>query len=663
MMRSGHSYWTRFSVAAAIVAVGLGGSARNAASQTTQHRAIPAPVTPPPEYQRALERGWRSEDGSPGHSYWQQWSSYDLTAKLDPETAKLEGTVTILYAHDAPANLPTVWLHLHQNIHREGSPRSEAQEITGGLTLTSVSADGEELQERPLAEGAGYRVDGTLMELRPTIRVEPGDTLELSISWETTLPQNGAGRMGYSEKEVYFVAYWFPKMAVFDNLNAWNAQPYLGGAEFYDDFSDYTAELTVPTGWTVMGTGTLDNPEEVYSAITIERLAEAAGSDDLVTIAGQAARDSETITATGTDGWLTYRFSADNVRDFAWTTSNVQRWDATSAVVADRDDDGEQDRVLIHSFWREDRAPLWSQQWEYGKQAIEHHSTYTGFAYPWPHMTSVEGADIINGGMEFPMLTLIGPYEDQEATDLFNVTSHELAHMWIPMIVGTDEKRYAWMDEGSTTFLEDQSRMEYWPGVDHHRVEARNYIQIAAAALEQTMMRHGDWYEPGPGYGIASYSKPATLMVALREVMGHEKWEEAYHTFISEWAFKHPAPWDFFSTFERFAEKDLDWFWTSFYYETWTLDHAVGRVSPKVGGGAVVTIEDRGQAIYPATVRIRTANGMDIQHEVPVEHWLAGNTTYEIEIEPSAGAVTRVEIDSPGYAPDVDRSNNFFPRG
>ena len=183
------------------------------------------------------------------------------------------------------------------------------------------------------------------------------------------------------------------------------------------------------------------------------------------------------------------------------------------------------------------------------------------------------------------MLTLIGPYTGRGDQDLFNVTSHELAHMWVPMIVSTNEKRYAWMDEGMTTFLEGESRMELWPGVDHHRVEARSYLQAAAADAEQSMMRHGDFYEPGPGYGIASYPKPATLMVALREILGREVWTEAYRTFLDEWAYKHPTPWDFFNTFERVAERDLDWFWTSFYYETWTLDHSVETVRTPTGGG------------------------------------------------------------------------------
>ncbi len=194
-------------------------------------------------------------------------------------------------------------------------------------------------------------------------------------------------------------------------------------------------------------------------------------------------------------------------------------------------------------------------------------------------------------------------------------------------------------------------------------MEARSYLQTAAAGLEQSMMRHGDYYEPGPGYGIASYAKPATLMVALRGVMGRESWEEAYRAFLSEWAYKHPSPWDFFATFERFAEQDLDWFWTSFYYETWTLDQAVAGVTNRPGGGTTVTIEDRGLASFPSVVRIRVADGTELRREIPVEHWLEGNSTFEIELEPSVGRVTRVELDPDGYAPDVDRSNNFWPRG
>jgi hypothetical protein len=176
-------------------------------------------------------------------------------------------------------------------------------------------------------------------------------------------------------------------------------------------------------------------------------------------------------------------------------------------------------------------------------------------------------------------------------------------------------------------------------------------------------MRHGDWYEPGPGYGIASYSKPATLMVALRELIGREAWEQAYRTFIGEWAFKHPTPWDFFHTFERFAEQDLDWFWTSYYFETWSLDLYVASVESKTGGGATVRVANRGFAPFPVSVRIHTTAEGVLERRVEVEHWLKGLRSAELEVPPSAGAVTRVEIDPSGYAPDADRSNNFWPQG
>lgn len=643
-------------LALAVPAVGSGQTANGTAP-------VPAPVELPRIFTAAVDRGSRTLDGSPGAAYWVNWASYDLDARLDPATARLEGEADIRYANNAPVPLRTLVVHLYQNLHQEGAVRNSPQEITGGVALSRVSVAGMELEPGDLRAGPGYRVDGTVMTIRPPEPVEQGDTVDMAFAWSVTLPQNGAGRMGHSNKEMYLVAYWFPKVAVFDDLRGWDAQPYLSSAEFYDGFGDYRAALSVPAGWTVMATGELVNGQEVYTPQTLARLAEAAQVDTRVEVATPEDLRAGRVTAQGTDGWITYRFQADSVRDFTWTTSNTQRWDATSALVPDRDGDGEDDRVLIHSFWREHRAPLWEDQWLYGKQSIEHHSRFTGLSYPWPHMTSVEGADIIGGGMEFPMLTLIGSYEGGEPQALFNVTSHELAHMWIPMTVGTNENRHAWMDEGSTTFLEGQSRMDLWPGVDHHRLEAQGYFQVAMAEMEQPLMRAGDWYEPGPGYGIASYSKPATLMVALRDLMGWATWEEAYRAFVSEWAYKHPTPWDFFNTFERFAGRDLDWFWTSFYFETWTVDFDASGVTGSPGNGVKVRVTNRGLAPFPVKVRISTTSGGVMEHDVPVEHWLQGHRSVEIDVPASSGAVTRVEVDPLAYTPDVDRSNNFWPRG
>jgi len=634
-----------------------------AAQSDSLGAAVPAPVEPPRIFDAAVQRNTRTVTGSPGPSYWTNWARYDIQARLDPATALLEGSETIQYLNRSPVGLRLLVVNLYQNLHKQGVVRNDEAEITGGVHLTKVEVGGQPIEEGDPGRGPAYRVNGTVMTIRPPAAVEAGDSVTVAIDWSVTLPQNGAGRMGYSEKEVYLVAYWFPKMAVFDDLRGWDAEPYMSQAEFYEDYGDYDVALTVPQAWTLWATGTLQNPTEVYTAQTLARLDSARVTDDKVVVATPDELRAGRVTAAGSDGTLTFRFRADSVRDFTWTTSNAQEWDATSAVVPDRDGDSLDDRVLINAFWRESRAPLWENEWKYAKESIEHHSRYTGYPYPWPHMTSVEGADIIGGGMEFPMMTLMGPYVGQDPQNLFSVTSHELAHEWIPMIVGSNERRHAWIDEGSTDYLDLQAEKEYWPGIDHERLEARQYLQVAAAGLEQSMMRHGDWYEPGPGYTIASYYKPATLMVTLRKLIGEEKWTEAYRDFISEWAYKHPTPWDFFNTFERYAGEDLDWFWSSFYYQTWNVDFDAVSVDPRPGGGGTVHVTNRGEAPFPVTVRITTTSGGTLDRTIPLSHWLEGHRSADVDVPSDAGSITRVEIDPEGIAPDVDRANNFWPRG
>jgi peptidase M1-like protein len=624
-------------------------------------RPVPGPVVPPPTFRQAVAGETRSESGAPGKEYWQNYSSYQIEATLDPETGRLQGSAVIAYQNRAPGKLQLIGLYLYQNLHAVGVVRNEAQEVTGGVELTRVAVGGEELPLQDVRSGSGWVSDGTTLWIRPSEVIEEDATTIIEIDWGVTLPQNGAGRMGYSDREMYFVGYWYPKIAVLDDLNGWDIEAYQGNAEFYDGFGDYDVSITVPGGWTVMATGDLMNPEDVLSARTRERLAVAASADTVVRIASRQELEAGTVTASGEE--LTYRFGASNVRDFAFTTSNVQTWDATSALVADRDGDGEQDRVMIYSFWRDYRAPKWVRQAMFAKHSIEHHSRFTGFTYPWPHMTSVEGADIIRGGMEFPMLTLIGDYNDRSAEELYNVTAHEIAHMWIPMILGTNERRYAWMDEGSTTFLENQARREYWPeSRDPDQQDRITYLRTARAEAEEPLMTHGDYYASSDAYSTASYAKPSTLLVTLRSMIGEDAFMTAYTTFIREWAFKHPTPWDLFNTFERVVGTDLDWFWSTWYYETWTLDLAVADVRV-ADGESVVVIEDRGFAPMPVTVRIRTSRGGILEEVIPVSEWLSGKTEVEIRIPDSQGEVVRVDIDPDGLLPDADPGNNGWRSG
>jgi len=647
----------------AVVASGAPAAAQQSALLTEDAevgaRPIPGPVVPPGYFTEAIANGTRTETGAPGPEYWQSWASYDIDAKLDPRSGLLSGDVGIRFENRSPEAIDHLRVHLHQNIHAPGVARRRPNEVTGGVTLHRVGVNGQELFEVRDPEAVGYRVQGSMLRLQPGAAVEPGGEAEIDIAWSFTVPASGSGRMGHSDREMYFLAYWFPKIGVYDDLRGWDAEPYSGGAEFYDDFGDYRVALTVPAGWTVTATGQLDNPTEVLSEQTLQRLAQAAGSDEVVRVATADDRGEGWVTAAPESGSLTYRFVAEGVRDFTWSTSDTQVWDATSAAVPDRDGDGAGDRVMIHSFFRPDRAPLWEEQARYAKHSIEFLSSETGFTYPWPHMSSIEGDGIIGGGMEFPMLTLIGSYQGREAAGLYGVTVHELAHMWTPLILGSNEKRHAWMDEGFATYLANRGEMDFLPEPGDPEVGSRDgYLRTAAAEAEGAMMRHGDYYEVG--YGTASYAKPATMLVTLRNLLGAEVFEGAVRTYMQEWAFKNPSPWDFFNTMERAAGTDLDWFWGPWYYETWVLDHAVGGVETGPAG-PVITIQDRGFVPMPVPVQIRTSGAGTLERTVPVSHWLTGATSYKLSLPAEAGEVLEVTIDPEALFPDIDRGNNVWP--
>jgi aminopeptidase N len=281
------------------------------------------------------------------------------------------------------------------------------------------------------------------------------------------------------------------------------------------------------------------------------------------------------------------------------------------------------------------------------------------FPYPWPHMTSVEGDGIMGGGMEYPMMTLIGGYNGMADTALYSVHTHELAHMWFPMIVGVDERRFAWIDEGTTSFNENQSEKEFYPGRNWDADDRDAYAGFARTGFEGEIIRWSDLQSP-MAYGVASYPKPAALLASLRAILGEDVFLEAFRTFIDDWAYKHPQPWDLFNAFERVAGQDLDWFWRTWYYETWTLDQAVGSVTSE-GDRTTITVEDHGWAPMPVTLTITLRNG-DVMHaEIPVEHWLDGNWSAEVTVT-TPSPVTMVEIDADGHFPDINRRNNVWER-
>jgi hypothetical protein len=620
--------------------------------------------------------------GVPGPNYWQQWTDYTLTARLLPEEKRIEGTARIVYHNRSPNELPIVVLHLIQNVHAEGVLRNRNAEVTGGVELKRVAVAGEDLaeSERSVGQmlafippeqlgmftsrmGPGYKAYGTTLPIVLPEPVAPGASLELEIDWAFTVPQRGApsGRMGWNADNLFHIAYWYPVMAVYDDVVGWQVDQFLGNAEFYLGYGSYDLTVEAPEGWVVMGTGEFMNPDEVLQPAVLERYELAQQSDSVVHVLSDEDLEAGHATVGADDGYLSWRFHSDEVRDVVFSAMRQSQWDAVRTPVGDRDGDGHTDYALINSFWRSS-APLWSEEWRYAQHSIDFLSRWTGFPYPWPHMTSVEGGGIEGGGMEYPMMTLMGDYNFQNATasSLYGVTAHELAHMWIPMIVGTDERRYSWMDEGTTSFNGSHASAEFYPGNDPVAGNRRGYLFTAQRGMEGEMMRRSDYHYPG-AYGTASYAKPATLLNTLRALLGPDVFDPAYHEYIGTWAYKHPKPWDFFNFFNEAAGVNLDWYWRAWYYEIWTLDQAVGDVTADSDGTTII-IEDIGWVAMPARVTVTLENGESLMKEVPVETWLSGATSAVLRID-AGSEVVRVEIDAEHAFPDIDRENNVWEAG
>ncbi len=631
-------------------------------------RPLPREVVPPRGYQLSVMRGNRTPDGRPGEDYWQQFTEYDIEAKLDTDTRTLSAAARITWHNNSPDTLRRVHLELVQNHHAEGTVRNRPAEITGGIQLQRVMVNDTRYTDERISRNR-YSINGTRMSLWLPEPVGPGESAKIEIDYHFEIPQQGAGgRMGHSRDNLFYLGYWYPHMVVFDDVVGWHPDLYLGQAEFYHGFGNYNLTIHAPEEWIVMATGELLNPEEVLDSGVLSRWNDArqsddpvrvftAGSDERATLpAGNSPRsgtDRVTGLAAGSDSLLTWQFSARNVRDVAFSATRDSHWDAARTPVGDLTGDGRTDFTLINTFWREE-APLWAEVTAYQQHAITFLSKMTGYPYPWPHMTAVEGAGIIGGGMEYPMMTVMGDYNLRGEEALYGVTAHELAHMWIPLIVSTDERRYSWLDEGNTVFSTAEAILEYHPHRRPHRQAQLSYVSAARRGEEGPMMRRSDYHYSPDHFLIASYRKPATVLVALRKVLGEDTFWEAYRTFVNDWAFKQAYPWDFFRTFERISGRDLNWFWHSWYYETWVLNQTIESVE-KVTDGTRILIRDEGEVPMPVFLTVTREDGAVSEHKIPVHTWLKGTRNAEIFLP--YRDVRKVLIDAGEYFPDVNRNN------
>jgi hypothetical protein len=601
---------------------------------------------------------FRSASGAPGAGYWQNTASYVIDARLDTLTHTVSGRETIRYENRSPDTLAFVWLQLDQDIFAAGSINRSAppppllfagvpfdMAVTGpagGFTIDSLLAGGR--------APATHRYD-TMLRLDLAQPLGPGGRIEISLTFRFTIPENGAARMG-RDGRLYEVAQWFPRLAVYDDVNGWNTLPYNGPGEFYLEYGDYDVRLTAPLGYIVAGTGTLQNPDEVLTADQQARLQHAMAQDKPVAVitAQEAGTAAARPRARGSEGLLTWHFTARDVRDFAWAAAANFQWDATRWVA------GPQDIKLIQTFYRPGAAN-WGDAIQMAQHAIRRHSEW--FTYPYPQASAVEGPI---QGMEYPMIVFVPP--DTSRHSLSWVLMHELGHEWFPMTVGSDERRYPWMDEGFNSFIDLYTVSEWWQG-DAHADSVLNgplmsYAASATPGQEQPLIT-----APAEGRNLywVAYQKPALMMRLLREeVLGREAFDAAFKEYIRRWRFRHPQPADFFRTMENVSGRELDWFWREWVYTTARLDQSVDSVNTGArghGGTVRIVLGNRRDMVMPVEVKLNWNNGTSETRRIPVEMWNYGRR-HAFTVPAEGRTLVRVEVDPRRVYPDVERRNNVW---
>ena len=621
----------------------------------------------------------RRADGAPGRDYWQQRADYAIRVTLDTASRRITGTETIRYTNNSPDTLRFVWMQLDQNLFRPGSTgsllfasesRFGSAGFQGGFEIERVaqcsgtagqrdsgtvrtrrkarvkaSAAVESTAPLPRCPAAllKTRVDDTMMYVDLVRPIPPGSATVFDLDYGFNVPEHGADRMG-RDGSLYEIAQWYPRMAVYDDVRGWNTDQYLGQGEFYLEYGDIDYTVTLPAGYIVAGTGVLQNPAEVLTATQRERLTSAIKSDTPIQIITEpelrsgAARPAR-------QGSLTWRFRARNVRDAAWAASPEYLWDAAGW-----------EGVLAQAYYRPSAIETWKDAARMTHYSIREYST-RWFRYPYPQISAVEGPV---SGMEYPMLAMEARGKD--GPDLFAVVTHEIGHNWYPMIVGSDERRYAWMDEGFNTFVNTFAEEGFWNRDDAEvrRRERELVVKVDQTPTAQPIMTPANRYKTSDNLLSLAYVKPSIALLTLRnKVLAPAVFDSAFREYTRRWSFKHPQPADFFRTVEAVSGRDLSWFWRGFFYTTGALDQAVESVK-QIEGATQVTVANLGDAVMPVELELGFDDGTTELVKLPVEIWYGGERyVYESR---SGKPIASARVNPDGTFPDAIPANDAWKR-
>jgi hypothetical protein len=592
----------------------------------------------PRNIQATYQNGTRSTDGKPGKSYWQNTAYYKLDISFAPDTRLISGKVAIKYMHNSPDTLKEFIFKLYPNLYRKGSPRQSniaPEDLSDGLSIDSL------WENERLIDPKSIRIDATNMILNRQSVVH-GQSVDFKIKYHYTLNKGSHVRTGQVEPNADFVAYFFPRIAVYDDIDGWNRNQYTGSQEFYNDFCNFDVAITVPKGFLVWATGDLQNETEVLNSTYVQRIKQAETTDAITTIIDTTDLKN-TITANNPVN--TWHFIATNVTDFVFGTSDHYIWKSSSLVVD----------PLTHRRTRVDAVfnPKHQDYFEVindARKTVESMSyRFPKWPFPYPHETVFDGLD----QMEYPMMVNDNPVLQRDES--IELTDHEIFHTMFPFYMGINETKYAWMDEGWATIGEwlispmiDSTIVDEY-GVAPYESNAGNEIDLPIMTLSTQLS--------GTSYFLNSYPKPAFGYLYVRDMLGDSLFTKALHYYIQQWQGKHPMPYDFFNCMNTGSGKNLNWFWKRWFFESGIPDLAITSVTNKLKS-YTVTITSKGSKPVPVDLTVTFADKTVTKIHRSVQIWEKGNSTVSI-IVPSTQKIIKVELGST-YSVDSNKDDNVW---
>ena len=599
----------------------------------------------PLNFMNAYGNGTRSYDGAPGKKYWQNRADYEIKVELDPSNRTIYGNERIDYQNNSPDYLRNLYFKIYQDIYKKGTIRDyvvDPSDLHQGTEIHYMTINGDSI----LLSGEGSPIlrSASILRLKLDDPLPPGSNCIIELGWESILPGISRFRMGAYGDSALFVGHWFPRLAVYDDIDGWDTYPFTGEQEFYNDFGNFDVDITVPDDFIVWATGQLKNMDEVLDDKYIERFKKASSSDTVVHIVTSDDYLNGPIPIRNQKN--VWRYSASYVPDFAFATSNCYLWDATSLVV-DKDINK---RVIVDAAYRKTSTEYYEVA-RIGRESIKYLSTkLPGYPFPYPNLTVFNGS----GGMEYPMIVNDGTTSTRFRT--IELTAHEITHSYFPFFVGTNEKKYAWMDEGwADMLIFDLLNRQSGPE-DEIRNEIRRYLRIAGEEMDLPMMIPS-LYMRSRTYRNASYSRPSIAYNLLREVMGDEKFKIALHLYVDRWKGKHPGPYDFFFTFDKVYGENLNWFWIPWFFRRGYADLAIKDVNTQETQTEVV-IEKVGSLPIPIKIKVVYSDESTEFLTFPATVWKDNEVEYQFKFTHDL-EILRIEIGD-DHIPDINKDNNIY---